>query len=372
MRILLYCAAILVFFSCTNNQNSSWNPEIVSSETPKIKPFIDSEESGFLIGKIGEVKADRENNFYVSDLISQTIKKFDAAGNVIQEIGQRGRGMKEFMGINFFSVSSNSRNSHRIIIVDQNLSKISVMSGNDSLITSIRAPTATEYQGPFETVMMDDSVKYLFLYKMYDEAEDGSCLFHLFSQDLVTKETCFGEFDDLHNSDNEAFNFLTQAQPGRFIVDEAKKTIYYSPKFYEGNIYKYTYSDSEDSWKLEERLSGFVYHSKPIKERAEPTHYRLTYRGDRFYGRILNSSLGLFQTREGLVHFTRVTSPEGDAWFGMEEYDQNGTLQSYTRILNSFGFEDMERNLEIVHHDGDGTYYIADNYEVPTLYKMQF
>ncbi|MGF1671690.1 MAG: 6-bladed beta-propeller [Balneolaceae bacterium] len=325
-----------------------------------------------IIGRIGELHIDKNQNFYVSDLISQTIKKFDKKGMFQQEIGRRGRGNGEFMSIKGFSMGYAPDDTELLIVSDEVNRIINVYTIRGELVTSYGIPTGTEFpRGKFKSIILNNEIKHLFWYKLHEASPDQNCLFHLFNHDFTSKEQCYGDFHDLRTHKNKTFHYLTQAQAGHVVIDE-DNTIYYTPKFYEGVIYQYSFNSFDQSWFLSGFLEGLVHHTNPIKENKEPSNYQVSYSGERLYGRLLNVSLGLFNTPSGLVHFTRITTPEDEIWFGMESFNQDGRLQAYYKISIVPPEEDDRWN-DVLNIDGQGYYYVADNHtEIPILYQMRF
>jgi hypothetical protein len=366
----------LTLFGCqTDSFSPTWDEDIVIEVRPEVNRFIGSdgqkasEIDNLTFGQIGEVYADSYENYYVSDYISQSIKKFDKKGNYLTEIGSRGRGAGEFMGLKSFTIISKHDETDIIVAVDDINRKITINSIDGELLSTINLSSGSEYRGKLATVELSNENKYLFLYKLHEGAKDHNCLFHLFNQDL-TKEFCFGNYRDLRFHDNEAFHYLTQSHPGHFIISP-DLSIFYTPRYYDGVIYNYVYNDGERSWTLKHRFEGFYYHSKPISENTEPENYRIAYQGKRLYGQMLNLSLGLFYSETGIIHFTRTTSPEGEIWFGMEKYNQEGQLLNYYKIT---GIDKADPNnwVEVQYIDSEGNYIFSKNFELPGVYKMSF
>lgn len=352
-----------------------WNQNLITEIEPETKLLIGgSSETNLdemMIGRIGEIHTDPFENLFISDQISQSIKKLNNNGDFLKEIGRRGRGAGEFIGLKSFTiVSGTEKNSEQIIAVDEMNRMISIYSTEGELITVLNAPTGLELRGKLKPLILKDAQKFMFLYKLHEQAPDKDCLFHLYDHNFKKKEQCFGSFQDLRYYKNEAFHYMTQSNPGHFVIG-AENTVYYTPRYFDGVIYKFTYDAESKNWALANQLYGFVHHTKPLEENAEPANYRLSYQGKRLTGRILNLSLGLFKSSTGLVHFTRTTSPDGEIWFGVEKYNQNGKLENYFKI-SGVDNGDLNRWIEVQYRDDEGNYYYSDNHEIPAIYQMSF
>ncbi|MFU8862107.1 MAG: 6-bladed beta-propeller [Cyclonatronaceae bacterium] len=352
---------------------SQWNESLITQINPEITTWFESRQGELIFGRIGEIRMDQDGNFYISDLIKQNIKKFERDGAFQMEIGQRGRSKGEFMNIKSFSIIPDNKETEQLMVLDHVNRLITAYSIKGDFITAHNPPIKTVFpRGQFQAIHIDGSLKHLFLYKLFEGAPGENCIFHLFNDDFTSKLQCFGDFRNLRYHYSETFNHLTQAIPGSMVIDNSL-TIYYSPRAYDGAIYKYTYNPKIQSWTFSGELNGLVHHTKPYVENAEPSDYRLAYRGSRMYGQLLNLSLGMFETSSGrfLIHFTWVTTPEGEGWFGMEKFNQNGELEQYYKFFE-IGIDENDHWPDVLYRDDEGYVYFANNHELPVIYRMNF
>ena len=367
---------ILLFFSTLSCQwdatsNNNWGVVPISDLHVELTLWLETAGEGDIhFGHIGNMRTDNEGNFYISDLISQSVKKLDRNGRFVQEIGKRGRGIGELMSIKSFNIVAGTNGFKNVIVTDNVSRQINFYSLEGSLVSTHRMPNGTEFpKGSFQTYIDNNTHNHLFLYKLHERAPGENCLFHRFKFDFSKKEACFGDFRELKYHRNDTFHYLSQVHPGHMVVD-GDSTIYYTPRFYDGLIYKYTKESLEGEWKISGIISGLVYHTKPFAENKEPEDYHVSYKGQRFYGKLLNQSVGFFKTSDGLIHFTRITVPGGVTWFGAEKYNKEGEFQEYLRIRFS-EFENDYKGLDVLHLDKDDYYYLVNNRKLPNIYRFR-
>jgi|TARA_R100000963_G_scaffold33326_1_gene25598 hypothetical protein len=361
-RIAFTLLAIVLLFGCTDKDVSTlWNTVPVVEITPHVISWGDSSTADkneeTIFSSIGSISTSPDSHLFISDRISQSLKKFDHKGRFIHEIGRRGRGAGEFMSLKYFTVSNNSEESSTIITTDEVNRVIYKFSTDGKLLNTFQVALGIEYPiGPFTFIETEANSGYIFLYKLFEAAEDEDCLFHFFSSDFSQKINCFGSFRELQYSHSDAYSYLTEVRPGNFIISE-DKTIYYTPYLYDGFIYTYAFDKELQDWIYAGTIQGLVYESTPIEEQAEPSEYRLTYKEKRLYGKVNNTSLGLFSAPEGMYHFTRIKSDNGEKWFGMEQYDNQNQLKKYIRFKDT-GSDSLKLYPPVLHRDTKGFFYV--------------
>ncbi|MDZ7772292.1 MAG: 6-bladed beta-propeller [Balneolaceae bacterium] len=301
---------------------------------PEVEVAIDSEGTidGIRrpLGVIHELRIDENKNMYISDKSRLTIHKFDSTGTFIRGIGSRGRGAGEFMDVNDFQIIQAADGEYQLMVVDGINRIISTFTPEGEVGNSYYPISPVFPRGNFLPVLGNNETRYLFLYKLYDEAEDSDCLFHLYNSEYQ-KISCFGSYENLKYSSSVDFNYLSQGKPGHFVFDD-EQNLYLTPFLYAGTLYRYKYLPEDGTWIFDTEIEGYqALQIDPLREKEEPFNYQLSYRGQTLFGRIINRSLGLFRKENRTYHFVSYTN-NGDTNIGLEIFDTNDKLVSFATI----------------------------------------
>jgi len=320
-----------------------------------------------LLGRPKDVRTDSRGTIYVSDLLAGGVKVFNAAGDYVRTIGQRGQGPGEFTELTHIYVDDEDY----LLVTDMQNARISKYSPEGELVTSFRIDYDVMRRPRFMGQLSKS--RYVLMYRFQNGGIDYVA--HLFDSRFNERQASFIPLVDIESSMEEFVDLSLDFDPGRFAVVDSNSVLYV-PSIYRGKINRYSRRDGK--WLLSEELPGYSAIQEPLRILKGPDFPRMAYvisaRGTQFAGFINNESLGLYILKnQQIVHFTR-TWKGNRREFGVELFDPKGDLLGYGTIpsLRFEGERSDAPGVSISWMDQNNQVYIISGNPVPLLevYKL--
>lgn len=354
------CAIGLLSLSC---EPSSHQPDVThlswTIESDTISALV-SDTAMVSFGSISHVLTTDKEELILFDKLNQRVLVTDSAGLLLHSLRNFGRGPGEFINVTQMGLISND--SYSFYLYDEGNSKILLY---DKLFLYVK-----EYNlnyniiGASDSFYISDSIdEIIFLAKMSNKFENGDCLFHHFSILMQRVVKCTGDSKVLINESDEMYELFLQARTGRFVKKE--DSIYFSPRIYDGNIYRYQIS--ELGLMFSKKIGGYRNISRILLENADPPQYRLSYKGNVFSGRIGSESVGLFVYSNQLVHFTKLVGENGELLFGAEIHKGDTGVLTYVTLLESI--ENDLSNIDVLHFSKNGILYYQHSNDRSSIFR---
>ncbi len=379
---ILLTSSIVLFAACSNNNNKSDSQFINRTPSLPIETSLviglegEADSISQILGEPVSVVTDKEENIYIGDKASLSIKVFDNEGNYIKSLGRRGRGPNEFHDINFMGFTSDSN----LIVLDRGNFRYTTITTSGEYIDHYTIDFENQFylQG---IDSLDDKIVGLYLYQGKANEPEFSDLytrhfFRILSQDLETKYEEFGPFNELGITDS--FGWLVNAiYQGSFKINQNSRELFFSPGIYSGKIYAYKENKNED-WFLYKTFTGSQPRGEPYitysteKEYQEnedfPAVWTISFSGAVHRGRLFSVNMGLFvlPDKNEVVHFYgewregNVTLEQGNPLdVFVQLFDSNGNVlqQSY---LFSLEYDQVPTYPFVSWMDKNNNFYLID------------
>lgn len=348
----LFAALVsLVLISCSATEENQFVQK-VEVQLNEVLAIGDGnpEDPNYLFSSIASVHADAHNRIIVAENFGNHLKVFDDQGNFEKQIGRDGDGPGEFRMTLAMTIDS----SGNILVVDQSSGSVSKFDSDGNYIDQFSLPNPQVRQ-----IDQIDDETYL---AVYTESDTNQVL-HTFNSHFDSLNS-FVNLEDIIQTDERFEEIISRFLPGRFLTYD-QNTIYFSPVFYHGKIYKYTHDG--ENWTHSDTLNGFT--SKPAFTTTDPETedaYVLNLGNEVLAATIHNESRGLFRTTDDyIVHFTS-TRQDKIRVFGAEVFSNEGEFLGYTPIQDQ-----GKGNIYAFHIDNDNFVYISDQIDETVLRKYQ-
>ena len=319
----------------------------------------DSASPEYLFGSPKFVVTDGQGHIYVADESVMNIRVYDATGQYIRTLGQRGQAPMEFRS--FRGLTINPENE--IIALDRINSRISRFTTEGQLLST------RPWRRWATTQIRSFRNGYLFLNNQTEGVGDLDHLFQSYGPSLEKDSLAFGSTDEIIDPHDRIESSMLSSSPGSFVV--TGDGVLYAPSLYGGMLYMYT--DEKGQWYQTRQLSGLV-EKRAYTKVDRPVIYEnvdilVHYSGTKEGAQLHNTSLGLFRLQNHqIVHFTFCEFGR-ERLFGLELRDEDGQLTGYGAIesvpLTSQGIASLF--LDIVWKDDQDRFYIIDRRVRPVI-----
>ena len=240
---------LLICVGCNSNQNSNQSFNFLDHSSIINEEFVIGLENQGEFYQLGDpvgIRTDSENNIYIADRASLTIKVYNSKGKYIKDIGRRGRGPNEFLDINSFEISPEDN----FFILDRGNFRYTNISNSGEFISSQPIDFSMEWQFyPDDIDYYEDKIIALFTdgvsHKITPRSEKK--LFYVYDDSLKTKLDSFFTFDDLISFELSDFAWVEfLGKPGSFTLNDEKNEFFYSPLIYHNLLYHF--KKENDTW----------------------------------------------------------------------------------------------------------------------------
>jgi len=287
---------------------------------------MDDGPDEFLFAYLTDIAVNSKGDIYVSDRQLNEIRKFDKNGNYLSTLGHPGQGPGEFQSVSKIFVNSHDE----MIAFDNMMGRISVFSDKGDLLETTKKLIADSWIAPKSIFHFDD-------YKLiFGKLNKSLKLFHLFDEDWIYKES----YIDYKFVDNREFEELSISFfPGNCFLQN-ENFIYYTNYHYNNQILVYKDNElvkiiSKDSpIKKPYKVEGFKDYNEAKKTQKIKGYQFGSYgQGISFVGDHYQNSIGLFQLANNhIVNFINIYKPDDKIEHGVELYDEEGRLLSYSKL----------------------------------------
>ncbi len=379
-KLIFVLGALIVFIcSCTFQESTKKEIDRQPSITMKSNLIIgknsESDSLEIVLGEPVAIRSD-SNYIFIADRSSSNVKVFDKKGKYIRSFGRRGRGPAEFHDISFMEITP----SGDLMFLDRNNLRYTILTRQGEYVWSQTIRLNDQFY--FKGVQFLDKV----MIGMYISAKSTSLskssevydrpIFHVFSTDMKTKYSSFGEFNQLGIEDWFGWNTIS-IFVGSMDYDDQLNKLLFSPGIYTGSLYVYE-KDKEDKWSLSSTFSGTPPHSDPYILYDTDTQYesakkypgvtKISFAGKSGRGKLNSMNAGVFYlpNRKQIVQFYAewregdVTLEDGNLLdLSMQLFDLEGNLieQSY---LTSMQIRSRTNQALVNWMDEDENFYMID------------
>ena len=200
------------------------------SQNPSFQPLYSigsTDDSGVILGNVSAITIDQRGHVYVADQGAVKILEFNADGEFVQEIGEKGRGPGEFQSITDLIVQKD-----KIYVWDAYARKIEVFSLDGSYVNQIEMPDANSgrmAEGPTdETITL--------LYSGDSDLFSSGYIAHVYNSQDFSKVATGIKQDDYYPLENN-HQIAMSIDPGNIVFDINR--LHYVTFPYNGMIYNY-------------------------------------------------------------------------------------------------------------------------------------
>lgn len=286
---------------------------------------MDDGPDEFLFVFLIDIAVNSKGDIYVSDRQLNEIRKFDKNGNYLSSLGRPGQGPGEFQSVSKISVNSRDE----MIAFDSMMERISIFSDKGDLLETTKKLILDSWIAPKSIFYFDDRML------IFGKLNKSLKLFHVFDKDWSYMES----YIDYRFVDNREFEELSISFcPGNCFLQN-ENIIYYTNYHYNNQILVYKDNElkkiiSRDSpIKKPYEVEVFKDINKAKKKKIKGYHFRMYGQGMSFVGNHFQNSIGLFQlTNSHIVNFINIYRPDNKLELGVELYDEEGILLSYSKL----------------------------------------
>ena len=311
-----------------NPKEGLWDSDYGSKVTLITEKQIgmDDGPDEFLFVYLTDVAVNSKGDIYVSDRQLNEIRKFDKNGNYLSTLGRPGQGPGEFQSVSKISVNSRDE----MIAFDNWTGRISIFSDKGDLLETTKKLVLDSWIAPKSIFYFDNRTL------IFGKLNNGLKLFHVFDKDWSYVESYIG-YRFVDNREYEELNI--SFFPGNCFLQN-ENIIYYTNYHYNNQILVYKDNElvkiiSRDSpIKKPYKVEVFKDFNKAKKTKKIKGYQFGTYgRGISFVGNNHQNSIGLFQlTNNHIVNFININRPNDKLEYGVELYDEEGRLLSYSKL----------------------------------------
>ncbi|MDR9417752.1 6-bladed beta-propeller [Gracilimonas sp.] len=308
---------LLLFTACNNKQSKTKTVERARTIDIERELVIglenEADSAAQILGQPVGVVTDKEENIYIGDKASLTIKVFDKDGNYLKSLGGRGRGPNEFHDINFMGVTP----ENNILVLDRGNFRYTTITKEGEYVSNY----VIKFENQFyfkDADFIDNKIIGLAYSQASAIESDYSDLpkrefLKIMSTDLDEIEYEFAPLSDLEIDDTFSWVYTLLYQ-GSFTLNKESEIIYFSPGIYTGSIYSYK-KVNDVEWELNNKIEGtspysnpyILYHSTAeYEENSEyPSARMIGYSGDSHKGRVhsIDAGIHFLPQRRQVVHF---------------------------------------------------------------------
>ncbi len=392
LPLFFFTFLTVILISCHQESESVTGVEPTGTISMETNLMIGLEDQPFenQFGRPIAVRTDPENNIYVADRASLTIKVFDRDGHYIRSLGGRGRGPGEFQEMEIMEWTPEGN----LVIMDRGNLQYTVISTDGEFVESYPYnmsdqffPSAIQYtDGRMLALFLDASPWSEITWENRD-------LFHVYSEDFQERHDTFFPYNRLSIQGRYSWIEMMFA-PGSFTLAKDGSGFYYSPGIYTGSLYEFINND-EGQWQHHKILPGAKPDVEPYtvfsteeeyqKARLLPGSLLIRWGGEPHMGRVLSISMGVFYREDGnLIHFfgtrreNEEFAEESDFHF-LDMYAQvfspEGEILHFDLITTTHERQFSRLKSFINWKDEDDNYYLIDYVEdLPVIrrFTLQF
>ena len=204
------------------------------------------------------VRTDSQGNIYVRDARQTNVRVFDASGQFVTTIGNRGEGPGEMREIFSMHVDGDDR----LIVADRMSRRFTIFTDMGKGFKTKSMVTETTL-APNPILSLDNSFVLTYV-ELFANPEGGPSLkgdkvLHLYDTELNRLET-FARLGDIYDLDRPFLKAYSTSPSALNVATNGMDTIILAPMVYGGYIYRYTRQN--DTWIMEKLKGG------PVPKRA--------------------------------------------------------------------------------------------------------
>ena len=319
----------------------------------------------YLLGNPKFVQSTSNGNIFIADEAAFGIKVYSASGEYLRTIGRHGEAPGELKRISSFTINQDNE----ILVADQLNRRITLFSEEGDVVNTFSYSRSEKIDTPRRILSLEGD-RYLFIYKLSGEFPYDHMAHVVSLGDPIDEETSFISFSRTLGFSGVAANRLIQGGQA-WLLDASN--LLFVPQLHRGEIYRYQFNHREGVWEQKASLQGYVEVEEPFEE-LDPNNYdrdKIFYRsrgpeGLRV-GIFNNQSLGVFELRNGhVVHFL-YNLIRGKHVFGVEIFDETGTLLGHSPIPVLDNVEEEYYPYKVAWKDEADRFFLIDKRAAPVV-----
>lgn len=370
-RIVLLLVFVLV--------KSAWSQDISSFSFDTVLEIGSDEQAdeNYLLGRVTGIAVDSSKRIIVADEMSMRITLYDAEGNYVKSLGDRGSGPGEFQAITSMTLNKDQH----LVVMDGRLSRVTILT-LDGQVIKTSPINRSEMIWPRALSQHERTGDYYVVSKMPEHPArsraDVDHFIHVYDVNFGEKKGRIASYEEIETYKDDEFALVRlHTYPGSMSFSSDGELLF-ALGLYNGHIYKY--ANRAGSWTLAEQYRGFMA-PVDIYERVDPESTKK--RGFALTKRVVGKevvtvagytnilSAGLFSSSNGgIVHFVNVNEEERGTLY-METYDSAGKLNSVRKL-----HQDLPRSggrdpsIKVYWRDANEHYYIVDSSQDYPILKV--
>ena len=288
------------------------------------------------------------------------IRVYDASGQYIRTVGQRGQGPMEFQSFRALTVNDQDE----VIVLDRTNARVTRFT-----------PEGRELATRPVNIVADSQIRpfqagYLILNNDSSVPGGINYLFRGYDTDFRETSVVFGSTGEIIDTDDRLEQMMLFSVPGSFTFMEGQ--VVYAPYLYDGKLF--VYEEGHGRWSRSRELQGHVDKTAYTRVTggsfgANEVDFLFRYADKRVGALIHNTSMGVFRLQDGqIVHLTFCEFGRERLW-GLEVFDQSGSMVGYgvfDRIpLDSHGTALFR--VDVAWKDALDRFYIIDRQASPVI-----
>ena len=350
---------LLIFtLQCSDQTMELREVHLQFEETPSLGSDNTDAQDHESFRSVTNIEIDQRGWMYVINAGEAAVRVYDKNGEYQFSFGKQGSGPGEFQMITNLHIDS----QNRLLIVDSGLARISAYTLEGEFKTSWEIPSIARVH----QIKEHSSGKFVVVGSYNDQ------LVHIMDADFSKIESSFVKVEDLLTTNDSKERIIMQFYPGKVEVLE-DESIVYVPALYRGVLFHFGL-DQQGNWVAKNSFKGQTKHEIPASytsfERAKRADLPIVFPGEGRYAAQFHSfSMGVFEDRDILLHFSYQETLDGDLDLQVEYFSLDASEDE--NLIGSTLLDKLERISIMIHQvDNSGNLYIADNREFPKLRRL--
>jgi len=319
------------------------------------------------------IVTDLENNIYVADGNSATIRVYDKMGIYIKSISRKGQGPGENQEITCMTIDNNNGD---LIIVDR---------------MNQRFTRFKNMGDKFQTYRMHDQ-SYIEPYYIHNFSHNTFALYYILRSTEGYSQNSYGKVIHIITNNfqpttmsmvpadkiwdlSEPFNRALVRMGGLKIAIIDSSLFFLAPKYYDGLLYMC--KKDQNVWAVSSLLGKkpfqkpYIKHNfSDIRKKKQRYPRSIIYSGvaGKFYVSINNKAIGLFNFgKNEVIQFVLLSNRSKKLIFGANFFTTNGKYLGFGEIKTLKIQSKPSFRLEVLCRDNDGRFFISDTREYPMI-----